>query len=101
MTDIPKFSDFSTGEQLEGEKIKFEDAMGKQITVTAHKTIPDKFAKNEGDTVTIIQFKLGDKTYITFTRSSVLVAQLKMMSEKGSVPFTATIVKQKRYLTFK
>ena len=100
MTDIPKFSEFASGTALEGEKMKIEEVLDKPITVLAHKTIPDKFAKNEGDTVTIIQFSLDGKTHVSFTRSAVLVGQLKMMTENGKLPFSAKIVKRKRYLTF-
>ena len=89
------------GEVLEGEKQRFESLIGKEVLFTGYKLIPDKFSNKEGAMVTILQYKTEGKTCITFTRSAVLTAQIVAMKENKKMPFKATIVKQRRYLTFK
>ena len=64
------------------------------------KVIPDKFSSKENATVTIIQFELSGEKHILYTRSAVLTKQLAVMKDGSKLPFTAKIVKQKKYLTF-
>lgn len=86
---------------LEGDKSNVTELMDKKVTVLGWKQIADKFAAVEGGMVTIVQVEHEGKKKVFFTRSKVLLDQLKKNND--SLPFKATVTKPegKKYLTFK
>jgi hypothetical protein len=94
--EYPHFSDFAEEEPLEGNKMKLEDLLNKEVLVIGFK-IKDSIQKKNTLYVTI-QFRLGDETFITFTGSQVIMDQLGKYKEH--LPFYATVKKINRYYTF-
>ena len=100
MEDSPKrFSDFAKEHvPLDGEKIKIEDILNKEIEVLALRIKPSKYqGKGTGACLTI-QFMMDGKRYVAFTGSGVLTDQAKQY--QAEVPFLATIKKIDKYYTF-
>lgn len=97
MTEIKRFSDLlPSGEVLEGEKIKMNDLLEKEVIIYAFKTIPDQF--HPDGTVTLIQLDMNGKRYVTFTRSGVLLKQLD--SVRQQLPLRGQIVRRGKYFSF-
>lgn len=100
MEEKPKrFSDFAIGHlPLDGEKLKMEEILGKEIEVLAVRVAPSKFA-GKGDCLCLtIQFILGGKKFVVFTGSGILAEQAKCY--QAEVPFLTTIKRIDRYYSF-
>lgn len=95
--EYPKFEDFADETTpFEGDKIKIDDLLNKEILILGFKKRDSKQKKNTS--YVTIQFKLDDEEHILFTGSQVISDQLHKYEE--SIPFYATIKKIDRYYTF-
>jgi hypothetical protein len=99
MEDSPKrFSDFAKEHvPLDGEKIKIEDILNREIEVLAMRVKPSKYqGKGTGSCLTI-QFLLDGKRFVVFTGSGILAQQAQQY--QAECPFLATLKKIDRYYT--
>jgi len=94
-----RFSDFAKGHiPLDGDKLKINDILGKEIEVLAIRIKPSKYqGKGSGSCLTI-QFLMQGLRYVTFTGSNVLADQAQQYN--GELPFLTTIKKIDKYYTF-
>jgi hypothetical protein len=94
---IPKFADFADhGGRLDGEKLKIEEVLGKELIILSFSVRPSRY---ENDYLTIqFQYETGGEHHVVFTGSTVLSEQLKQYSEK--LPFAAAIQKIGKYYSF-
>jgi len=98
--DAPKrFSDFAKDHiPLDGEKLKIEAILDKEIEILALRIKPSKYqGKGTGACLTI-QFLMNGIKFVAFTGSGILAEQAQQYKEE--VPFLATIKKIDRYYTF-
>lgn len=97
---MKKFSDFAETNALEGERMKIDDVLGKDIIISGIRIGKSKYNRNSTGKYLTIQYKFkdGDKLYISFTGSDVLIS----LSEKHikQIPFETKIIKIDRYYTF-
>jgi len=100
INNIPSFSSFAKKYSLDGEKISIKDVLDKQIIITNFKIGASRFQKE----CLTLQFCLNqqdweNKNYnILFTGSTVLISLLKEYEK--NIPFSAMIIKKKKYYTF-
>lgn len=93
---VKKFSDFSTEEKrLDGDKVKIDEILGKEITILAFRILPSKH--NIANDYLILQFSINDENKVLFTGSKVLQDQLERY--KDQLPFMATIIKPGKFYT--
>ncbi len=96
---MERFSDFANvTPQLEGDKVKIDNVLNKEIILTGYRIGKSKYGK-DGDKYCRIQFKESeeDNFHVVFTGSLVLIDQLGQAD--GHFPFLATIKKQNKYYT--
>lgn len=94
---MKRFSDFCKETlPLDGEKVKIETIIDKEILVTGYKVTTSK--QNNGENCLTLQFKDDEQTKIIFTGSKVLIEQIEKYSSE--IPFLSTIRKINRYYTF-
>ncbi len=96
-----KFSDFSQEQTpLEGEKMKLDEVINREIIVCSFKISNSKYTENKsGKYVTIqIKFHDTDTPKIIFTGSDVLANQCQKYQDH--MPFATTIRKINKYYTF-
>ena len=92
-----RFSDFAAPNTvMDGDKIKIDDVLGKEIEVIAYKITDSKFKKDEK--CLKLQFILEGEKRVLFTGSNVLIEQCVAYEDK--MPFLAVIIKVDKYFTF-
>lgn len=100
---IHSFSDFAKEEQaLEGDKVRIESILNKEIVITRYKIRDSKYSDNNKMCVAVQFYQESeDKTpekKIFFTGSSVI--QDLLVKHEDNLPFKTTIKKIDRYFTF-
>lgn len=91
-----RFSEFAKEHNpLDGDKMKINDLLNKEILVRAFRSKQSKFG---GNNCLTIQFDLDGIRHVTFTGSAVLAEQCAAYA--GEMPFVAQIKKIDRYYTF-
>ena len=96
---MKKFGDFAKEEKvMDGEKIKIEDVLDKEIFVFAYKIKNSQFNKTNSEKYLIMQFKLNGEKHIAFTGSNVLIDQIERY--KDELPFSTIIKRVDKYFTF-
>lgn len=89
---MKKFAEFDTsGEQLEGEKTKKEDLLGKEFEI--HKWVELTSQANPNETFFVIQGKLDGK-FITFTSGLAIKNQLNKVGIEN-MPIEAKLEQRK------
>jgi len=97
--DTKRFSDFADEEQpIEGDKVKIDSILNKEILVTAYKVKKSKYEKSNSGQCVTVQFKIDSTIKIFFTGSCVLLDQLEKYGHE--MPFLTTVKKVDRYYTF-
>ena len=91
-----RFGDFAEEEPFDGDKLKLEEILNKEILVTGYK-IKDSSQK-KGTLYLTIHFEFSGEKHVTFTGSTVLMDQLKKY--ESHLPFLTTIQKINRHYTF-
>ena len=97
---IHSFSDFAVEEQaLEGDKVKIESILNKEIIITRYKIRDSKYSDNNKMCVAV-QFYEPDslEKRIFFTGSGVI--QDLLVKYNDNLPFKTVIKKIDRYFTF-
>lgn len=97
---MKRFTDFAQEHvTLEGEKIKLDDVLNKEIVVLGFDTKPSRFPKEKNSQYLTLQFKYPNKNefFVIFTGSGVITDQLERY--KDELPFLTTIKKVNRYYT--
>ena len=98
--EIHSFSDFAVEEQaLEGDKVKIESILNKEIILTRYKIRDSKYSDNNKMCVAV-QFYEPDnpEKRIFFTGSGVI--QDLLVKYNDNLPFKTVIKKIDRYFTF-
>jgi hypothetical protein len=94
-----RFSEFARENMpLEGSKLKLEEVINREITVTDYRVKDSRYKKESAPRCLTLQFDLEGKKYILFTGSNVLVDQIDKY--KAEIPFITTIKKIDKYYTF-
>ena len=97
MSDINKFSDFAEEEKpLDGEKIKIDDILNKEIIIKNFTVHNSKF-EGKGKYAKV-QIETEGVTKVIFTGSEVIANQCEKYEKQ--MPFIATIKKINKYYTF-
>ncbi len=96
--DIIRFSEFADpGSVLDGDKIKIDDLINKEIVVIGHKISISKYEKNKSGKCLTLQVEVGGVHRVVFTGSDVLIEQMQKYGDR--VPFIAVIRKVDRFYT--
>ena len=99
MPEQKRFSDFAEEEKpIEGDKVKIESILNREILVTAYKVKKSKYAKNNSEQCLTVQFEVDGIKKIFFTGSCVLLDQLEKYGHE--MPFMTMVKKIDRYYTF-
>lgn len=94
---MKKFSDFAKEETIiDGDKVKIESIIDKEIEVLGYKLTNSKYKPTEQ--CLTIHFKIDGETHVVFTGSSVLIEQCEQY--KDEMPFFATIKRVNKHYTF-
>lgn len=94
---MKRFSDFCKETlPLDGEKVRIEAIVDKEILVTGYKITSSK--QNEGEYCLTLQFQEDEQTMIVFTGSKVLIEQIEKYNSE--IPFLTVIRKINRYYSF-
>lgn len=93
--NVPRFADFAKDQALNGEKKRLSEILNQEIIVTGQRVTAS--TKNNGKCLKL-QYRLGGKTYVTFTGSQVLIKQIEEYS--NHIPFRTTIKQVGKYFSF-
>jgi hypothetical protein len=91
-----RFGDFAEEEAFDGDKIRLDEILNKEVLVIGFK-IGDSHQK-KGTQYLTIHFELDSEKHVTFTGSVVLMDQLKKY--ESHLPFLTVIKKINRHYTF-
>lgn len=98
---MKRFSDFAEEPSpLEGEKVRLDDVLNREIVITGCHIKNSKYDKNKSGKYLTLQFETAEKPgiiNILFTGSDVLIGQIERY--EAEIPFAATIKKVNRYYT--
>jgi hypothetical protein len=93
-----KFSDFAESpEILDGEKIRIDDVLNRELVVTGFSVRDSKYSKNKSGKYLTLQVRINDEKRVVFTGSDVLIDQ--MTKYGNQVPFVAIVKKVDRFYT--
>ena len=92
---MKRFSDFAEDKVLDGDKVKIDDILNKEIKIIGYAIKNSKYSKKKSGKYLTLQIELEDKKYVIFTGSDVLIDQLKKYNSE--IPFLTTIRKINRY----
>ncbi len=99
---MKRFAEFANEERaLEGDKVRIDDALNKEIIVCAFKIGKSKYSKDETQRkyVTLqIKFNGEECLKVIFTGSEVIADQCEKYKEE--MPFATVIKKVNNYYTF-
>lgn len=91
-----RFGDFAEEQSFDGDKVRLDEILNKEILVTGYK-IKDSHQK-KGTQYLTIYLEIDGAQHVTFTGSVVLMDQLKKY--ESHIPFFAVIRKINRHYTF-
>ena len=94
---MKRFSDFAEEQTLDGDKVKLDDVLNKEIVVTGYVVTKSKY-KSSGDMCLKLQFEVDSARYILFTGSNVIINQIERYHDE--IPFITTIKKVDKFYTF-
>ena len=93
---VHKFSDFAEeARPLDGEKIKIDAVLGREIEIIGYAIRGSKYEKNRSGKCLCLQLQLDGYRHVLFTGSDVLIDQMQKYGDR--IPFAATIKKIDRY----
>ncbi|WP_298434567.1 hypothetical protein [Geobacter sp.] len=97
--DTPKrFAEFVADRiPLDGEKVKLDAIVNREITVIGYAIKRSRYDKNNSGKFLTLQFELDGTRRVLFTGSDVLIEQMEKYGDR--IPFLATIKKIDRYYT--
>jgi len=92
---VERFSDFAdTPQALDGDKLKIETILNKEITIIGYKVAK---GKHNTERCLTLQVDTGEGHRVIFSGSEVLISQMEKYGER--CPFVATIKKIDKYYT--
>lgn len=92
---MKRFSEITKEQILDGDKIRIDDIVNKEVVVLKYTIKSSRYSKNiSGDYLTL-QVEIEGKRFVLFTGSDVLIDQLKKYATE--LPFKAIIRKINRY----
>lgn len=94
---LKRFSDFAEEQTLNGDKVKLDDILGKEIIVTGFNVNKSKYHNNSGNCLKL-QFEHDGTKHVLFTGSNVLINQIERY--QSEIPFISTIIKVDKFYTF-
>ena len=86
-----RFSDFANEVTLEGDKVKIEQILDKEIILKAYLITKSKYPQKDNEYCLELQSEMDGKVYVTFTGSVVLMDKIEKY--KDHLPFITTIKK--------
>ncbi len=93
---MKSFSDFCDEiKPLEGDKMRLDDAINIALVVTGHKIVQSKFKEAK---CLHLEVEIDGVKRVIFTGSTILIEQIEKYHSE--IPFSTTIIKNKRYYTF-
>jgi hypothetical protein len=97
MPEYQRFGDFAEEvSPLDGDKIKIEAVLNREVLVTGFKVTTSKYKENSQRCMTL-QVEVDGSRRVVFTGSSVMIEQVERY--KGHIPFLTVIKKIDRYYT--
>jgi hypothetical protein len=95
---MQRFSDFAEDpEILDGNKIRIDDVLNRELVVTGYSVKDSKYSKNKSGKYLTLQIRIDNDKRVIFTGSDVLIEQMQQYGDK--VPFLAVIRKVDRFYT--
>lgn len=102
MEKVKRFSDFASEDEkpLEGEKVKIESILNKEIIICGCKIRPSKYKEKSENCATVQFFEKGNEQQknVFFTGSSVIISMLNKY--ENEIPFETVIKKIDKYYSF-
>ena len=99
MKDFKSFNIKPETKSFEGDKIKIERILNKQITVSDFKIEESKYKDKGNGKCLCIQIENDGSKRVLFSGSSYLMDMIQKVPKEG-FPFTTTIVKNNEHLEF-
>lgn len=97
---LQRFNDFASDDEkpLDGEKVRIDSILNKEIVISAFKVKMSKF-KDHGEKCATVQFyeEPDERRRIFFTGSGVVIGMLEKYEDK--IPFITTVKKIDKYYT--
>ena len=94
---MKRFSEFATEQTVDGDKVKLDDILNKEIVVTGFNVTQSKY-QNNGKNCLKLQFEHKGIKHVLFTGSNVLINQIERYQKE--IPFISTIKKVDKFYTF-
>ena len=82
---MKKFSDFARAEPLDGDKIKIQEVLGKEIKVLDYKIAASKFPSDGNGKRLTLQIEIDDIHRIIFTGSMTLMGAGRALQRAAAV----------------
>lgn len=96
---MQKFSDFAKEEcRFSEDKIPLDDILNSPVVVEAYYIQKSSFKDSLDKERMTMLVNLGNEKRVVFTKSEVLIRQMRQYEEH--LPFETTIIHPKRYYTF-
>lgn len=95
---MEKFADFADEQPLDGDKIRIDEIINKEIIVTGYNINNSKYRANNSEKCLKLQINIDNKHYIIFTGSTVLIDQIKKY--ESHIPFITIITKIDKFYSF-
>jgi len=92
---MKRFSDFAKENILDGDKIKIESVLNKEVKIVGFTIKNSRYSKNRTGDYLTLQIELDGEKHVIFTGSDVLIDQMKKYGDQ--IPFLATIRKINKY----
>jgi len=93
-----RFADFAEeSSPLDGEKIKIDQILDREVEVIGFNIRRSKYEKNRSGKCLLLQMEIDNERRVLFTGSDVLIEQLEKYGDQ--VPFAATVKKIDRFYT--
>lgn len=89
------FSEISQEQIFDGDKIRIDDIVNKEISILKYTVKSSRYTKNKSGEYLTLQLEIDGKRHVIFTGSDVLIDQLKKYATE--LPFKAIIRKINRY----
>jgi hypothetical protein len=102
MYSFKQFNIKAPAKGFEGDKIKMERILNREIVVHAYKIETSKvktYQERGSDKCLHLQISLNGQKYVLFTGSGCLIEQIAQVPE-SNFPFTTTIVKDNQRVMF-
>ncbi len=85
---------------LEGDKVKIERVLNREITVQEFRIVKSNFEEKGNGKCLHLQILVSGMQYVVFSGSGVLMEMIEQVP-KDKFPFTTTIVQENKRLEFR